>query len=80
MIDDAISGVTFVGLRFVVLTKNPFEFCGFVAFPAVIAGADGTDNKAGHIAVTDCDFCVTPSLVFIRDELVASVFDDPFDF
>jgi hypothetical protein len=79
MIDDAISGVTFDGVRFVVLTKNPFEFCGFVFHPAVIAGADGAYHEAAHVSVTDNDFGVTTSLMLIGDELIAHLLHQAFD-
>jgi hypothetical protein len=83
MIVAAMSGVTLRGLRslfcFVVLTKNPFEFGWFVQFPAPVAGADGTDNEAGHAAVTDSDLGVSATLMFIGDELIAHLLNQPLD-
>lgn len=73
-----MSGVTLL-LRFVVLTKNPFEFGWFVQFPAPVAGADGTDNEARHAAVTDSDLGVSATLMFIGDELIAHLLNQPLD-
>jgi hypothetical protein len=79
MIVAAMSGVTLL-LRFVVLTKNPFEFCWFVQLPTMISSADRTDNEARHIAVTDCDLSVSASFVFIGDELIAHHLNQPLHF
>ena len=79
MIDAAISGVTLRLMCFVVLTKNPFEFGWFVFLPAPIAGADWTDDEAGHVAVTHGDLGVSASLVLVGDELIAHLLNQPLD-